>query len=94
MNTKKKIKKPHSKTRVVFYSFCCLNKNPSKRYCDDEDFAFDVEKRLAKAKKDGIITNYDDGRNRCPWFEGPPGKELRALKAEFDDKFRCQDIKR
>lgn len=85
---KKKHNYPPSKSRAVHYSFCSLRTNPSKRYCDDEDFAFDVEERLAKAKSDGIITNYDDGRNRCPWFEGPPGKAIRALKLEFDNKYR------
>lgn len=79
MGKSSKRNKHISKTRVVFYSFC----NYPNEFCADNDFDFDVEKRLAKAKKDGIITNYDDGRNRCPWFEGPPGKDIRALRDEF-----------
>ncbi len=66
-----------SKTRVVLYSF------PG-----DTDFAFDVEARLACAKRDGIIVNYDDGRDRCPWFEGSPGARLRALRDEFRHALR------
>ena len=77
----KKSPHPLSKSRVVLYSFC----NYPDRYCEDKDFDFNVEERLAKAKEDGIITNYDDGRNRCPWFEGPPGALLRALRNEFED---------
>lgn len=68
------MKRTPSRTRVVHYSF------------DVEcggDFVFDVEARLAKAKAAGVITNYDDGRNRIPWFEGPPGAALRQLRDEF-----------
>ena len=52
-------------------------------YAFDGDFSFDVEKRLAKAKADGIITEYDDGSGHYPWFNGPAGAELRALRDEF-----------
>ncbi len=63
------------KTRVVGYSF-----DPGP---EGGDFVFNVEKRLSKAKIDGIITNYDDGRNRQPWFQGKPSKKLRKLRDEF-----------
>lgn len=62
----------HPRTRGVGYSF------PG-----EESFGFDVEARLAKALKDGVITEYDDGRNQSPWFNGRPGPELRALRDEF-----------
>jgi hypothetical protein len=45
-----------SKSRVITYHF------------EGESF-LDCEKILAKAKKDNIITNYDDGRDNDPWFE-------------------------
>ncbi len=43
----------------------------------------DCEKVLAKAKAAGIVLNYDDGRDRDPWFEAPPGPEARALRDQF-----------
>ena len=43
----------------------------------------DCEKVLAKAKADGLILNYDDGRDRDPWFEAQPGPEARALRDVF-----------
>lgn len=43
----------------------------------------DCEKVLAKAKAAGIVLNYDDGRDRDPWFEAPPGPEARALRDVF-----------
>jgi hypothetical protein len=63
--------KHQSRSRGVGYAF------------EAEEFSFDVEKRLAKAKADGVITEYDDGRGRNPWFNGPPGPALRALRDEF-----------
>ena len=62
----------HPRTRTVGYSF------PGELA-----FPFDVEARLARAKRDGVITEYDDGRGNSPWFNGKPGPKLRALRDEF-----------
>lgn len=64
------------KSRIVHYSF-------HAKSLDDGDYIIDCEEVLAKAKAQGIICNYDDGRNRDPWFEGTPGKEIRALRDFF-----------
>ena len=63
-----------SKTRVVSYVFE-----------NDHSFSypFDVEARLRKAWRDGVITTWDDGRGSAPWFQGPPGPAIRALRDEF-----------
>jgi hypothetical protein len=45
--------------------------------------ALDIERRLAHAQSEGVITMYDDGRGDVPWFQGPPSAALRALRAEF-----------
>ena len=74
MSRKAKQNKP-SKTRVVTYVF----ENTEEGF----SFPFDVEKRLQKAAAAGTITNWDDGRNKSPWFEGPPGAPIRALRDEF-----------
>jgi hypothetical protein len=59
-----------SKTRVVFYQFV-------------GPFTFDPDARLKKAERAGVVTTWDDGRGDIPWFEGPPGPALRALRDEF-----------
>jgi hypothetical protein len=59
-----------SKTRCVFYQFV-------------GPFDFDVDERLRRAERDGVVTTWDDGRGDVPWFEGPPGDRMRALKREF-----------
>ncbi len=66
MSLRTKNNKP-SKTRTVLYQFV-------------EPFTSDPEPLMIKALEAGIITQYDDGRGDIPWFEGPPGKELRELK--------------
>jgi hypothetical protein len=43
----------------------------------------DIERRLARARSEGVVTTYDDGRGDVPWFQGAPGAALRALRAEF-----------
>lgn len=67
-----KPRKP-SKTRVVIYWF---------RF-DVQPAPIDIDKILKRAELDGIITVWDDGRGRIPWFEGPPGPKIRALRNEF-----------
>ena len=62
-----------SKTRVVLYAF-------SDAFTGGR---LDCGKLLARAKAMGVITNYDDGRDREPWFEAMPGAEARALRAVF-----------
>ncbi len=64
---------PPSKSRVVMYSF----------QCDDANRQIDCEKVLSAAKDAGLVTNYDDGRDSCPWFEAPPGKAARRLRDSF-----------
>ena len=62
----------HPKTRVVGYSF------PGEGF-----IAFDVKARLERAMREGVITNGHHGGRECPWFDGPPGAALRALRDEF-----------
>lgn len=62
-----------SRTRVVLYCFEGGSNNTT----------FHVESRLGKAFEAGIITEWDDGRDENPWFEGPPGARIRALRDEF-----------
>lgn len=62
-----------SKTRVVGYTI---------------DARFDetaMERLLADAVKRGVVTQYDTGGGSFCWFNGPPGKELRAVKKAADD---------
>lgn len=68
--------------RTVMYSF------PAKS--GEGDYTFDVEAVLSRAKRDGTITNYDDGRNRDPWFEGKPGPALRVLRESFAKAARAK----
>lgn len=63
------------KTRIVHYNFAAKG--------DEGDFIMNCDAILKKAFKDGIITNFDDGRNRDPWFEGHPGKAIRVLRDLF-----------
>lgn len=41
-----------------------------------------MERKLARAKAAGIVSEYDTGRGRLVWFEGCPGAALRALRDE------------
>ncbi len=66
-----------SRSRTVMYAFIGEGVNETR------GALLDCEKVLAKAKADGIITNYDDGRDRDPWFEAPPGPDARALRDVF-----------
>lgn len=59
--------RPHPKTRVIRYAF-------------EGDFTENVDLVLRKALADGIITQYDDGRNHWPWFCAKAGPETRALR--------------
>jgi hypothetical protein len=61
---------PHiSKTRTVGYTFSgAFNESA-------------METLLRRAQLDGVVTQYDTGRGRLVWFNGPPGAALRALKA-------------
>jgi hypothetical protein len=44
-----------------------------------------MERLLGDALKRGIVTQFDTGRGSFCWFEGPPGKELRAVKKAAED---------
>lgn len=62
-----------SKTRVIGYKI---------------DAKFDesaMERLLGDALKRGIVTQFDTGRGSFCWFEGPPGKELRAVRKAAED---------
>lgn len=48
-----------------------------------EDSRLDCEKMLAQAKKDGLIFNYDDGRDRNPWFNYYRGTNVSSLVETF-----------
>lgn len=61
------------KTRVVGYKIDA---------CFDESA---MERLLGDALKRGIVTQFDTGRGSFCWFEGPPGKELRAVKKAAED---------
>lgn len=69
--------KHRTKIRTVNYCFFGPGVNETR------GALLDCEKVLAHAKAQGIITNYDDGRDRDPWFEAPPGPEARALRDKF-----------
>ncbi len=60
--------KRSSKTRVVGYRL---------------DGPFDetaMERLLEAARERGVVTQYDTGRGTFCWFNGRPGKELRAVR--------------
>lgn len=40
-----------------------------------------IERVLAAAQRDGIVTGYDAGRGGMAWWEGPPGERMRAVTA-------------
>jgi hypothetical protein len=62
-----------SKSRCVSYKF----------YRKDELHNFNCEEVLAKTKAAGIIIEYDDGRDRDPWFNAVPGAQARSLRDVF-----------
>jgi hypothetical protein len=69
--------KPHehpSKTRVVRYTFVAAR--PEEPSIHEGE----IELVLSTAKLRGVITEYDTGRGRDPWFEGPPGRALVAIR--------------
>lgn len=57
-----------SKTRVVGYRF------------EGEFSESRVERVLEAAKRAGTVTEYDTGRGRVVWFNGPPGAALRWVR--------------
>lgn len=65
-----------SKTRVVRYEI--------NGWFEDERA---VERRLDRAQQEDVISQYDSGSSTdagiLVWFEGPPGPELRRLRAEL-----------
>ena len=64
-----------SRARVVMYAF--------GEGVNEASGMLDCECVLASAKAAGVIINYDDGRDRDPWFEGPPGASMRGLRDQF-----------
>lgn len=58
-------------------------------------FSFDVDETLRAALKQGIILEYDDGRELNPWYSGPPGPELRRLRDLFRENVitEAEDLK-
>lgn len=77
MRTMTAHRKPTSRSRSVIYAFFGDGVNETR------GALLDCEKVLAKAKASGVILNYDDGRDRDPWFEAPPGPRARALRDVF-----------
>ena len=51
-------------------------------FCEDSK-GFNCEKVLANAKAQGIIVEYDDGRDRDPWFNAFPGPDAEKLCQVF-----------
>ena len=45
---------------------------------DGPEVHADAEYLLARALRDGVVTQWDDGRG-LPWWEGPPGPRMREL---------------
>ena len=43
----------------------------------------EAEKILKKALATRIITEFDSGRGKFMWFEGPPSESLRKLRDEL-----------
>jgi hypothetical protein len=41
-----------------------------------------VERVLDKALKQGVVTQFDTGRGLGVWFNGKPGKALRAVRSQ------------
>jgi hypothetical protein len=39
-----------------------------------------VERLLERARREGLVFSFDAGRGDEVWFEGTPGKDLRALR--------------
>ena len=72
--------KKHPASRMVQYNFWAKE--------GEGDFLFDVEECLSKAKRAGVIRDFDDGRNRDPRFSGKPGPELRKLRDLFQGAAR------
>lgn len=75
VNSKHHGSKHHGKSRSVLYCFVD-NAEHTRNLLNCEEV-------LAKAKSEGYIVNYDDGRDRDPWFEAYPGKQTRALRDRF-----------
>lgn len=62
-----------SKTRIVGYHYGW----------DGLDFdESPMERVLGKAKAAGVVSEFDTGRGNLVWFEGPPGKALRAVRTQ------------
>ena len=63
-----------SRSRVVSYEV----EAPSGASFDEAP----VERLLARARDRGVVTAYDTGRGDVVWFQGPPGPDMRALRAD------------
>ncbi len=56
----------------------------------DEDDTYEslsespFEAVLGRAKRDGVVTEFDTGRGRTIWWEGRPGPEMRELRARIE----------
>jgi hypothetical protein len=61
-------------------------RNPKSRvvgYTIWGPFSKDPVPVLERALANDVITQFDDGRLDAVWFNGPPGKALRALRDEI-----------
>jgi hypothetical protein len=65
-----------SASRIVHYGFALPPES------DDECSESTLEALLARARHQGVITQFDTGRGRIVWFEGPPGAAMRKLRAQ------------
>jgi hypothetical protein len=64
--------KGRSATRVITYSFQATE---GKSYPEAP-----LEAILTEARLQGYVTQFDTGRGHGVWFNGRPGKKLRALR--------------
>lgn len=74
--------KRRSSTRIVCYGWSLPD--PREEACNVRGI-FDeaaMDKLLDAARAAGTISMGDAGRGAVVWFEGQPGAELRALKAQ------------
>lgn len=68
-----------ARTRVIQYQI----EDPNG-HLDD----YKAERMLDDARKRGIVTEYDAGRGSFMWFNGRPGKALRAFRKELERAVR------
>lgn len=62
-----------SRSRAVGYVY------EGREFCESR-----MEEILERARRQGVVTEFDTGRGRIVWFNGLPGEAMRKLKAEVE----------